>query len=113
MNFITISIFLTLGGTAIGAEYPTLQDLRDALGTPYPFWMNFRTFKRSDKGQEHKCIFSQKINLNNDDYVFTQGFKSGSGWHYKTLFAALVPGEGNGLEPILDVSEKQGKGKRD
>uniref|UniRef100_A0A0C9R4E5 Secreted protein n=1 Tax=Amblyomma americanum TaxID=6943 RepID=A0A0C9R4E5_AMBAM len=106
MNYLAITAFLALGGTALG-DYPTIKDLREALGTPDPFWLEYRSYKPS--GPEHSCVSSRKAVLTDYEYAFTQSYKVGADWHHDPLFARLLPGDGSDFEPILDVSKTQGK----
>ncbi|XP_049521971.1 uncharacterized protein LOC119450602 isoform X1 [Dermacentor silvarum] len=92
--------FLVLLGLFIGTQAVNLTDLLEALNTTETTWLKRRTYNMSD----HTCVYTQKIDLNETNYKFEQGYMTGHTKLNHTLYAKL--GENRTAGPWMEVSSE-------
>ncbi|XP_077499276.1 uncharacterized protein LOC144110297 [Amblyomma americanum] len=112
MNCVAIALLLLLGATISGGTsyvgYLTRDDLYNALNTPSPFWLIYRSHMEKTGYREHTCVYSLKIRLTYTEYEFDQYYKIDSEWHNQRLYASISRGHHAHEEPELDVSKSRG-----
>ncbi|XP_049521974.1 uncharacterized protein LOC119450602 isoform X4 [Dermacentor silvarum] len=91
--------FLVLVGLFIGTQALNLTDLLEGLNTTETTWLKMRTYNMSG----HTCVYTQKIDLNETNYKFLQGYKAGDQIVNHTLYAKL--GENQTAGPWMVVSQ--------